>query len=105
MEEPENFILPTTRTKQQMFDVFRANGYTQKDSGKFVGISEKTAGVYEEKRLAAVKNKIIDLDDLISRLKIRADNPKTVTSQLIKLTTKLQELYKEKEKLKYQLEF
>lgn len=91
--------LEIRKTLQSQFESFRNQGFNQKECASLIGVTEKTAGVYEKLRKEKKTQKLTDLDDLINRLKIRADNPKISTKELIDLTSKLESLFIKKEKL------
>lgn len=92
--------MPNGRTKQRVFNAMRSGGYAQKDSAKFVGVNEKTAGVYEKARRLVIDQQINENEELITILKKRADDSKTSVSDLVILTKRLEELFKKREHLK-----
>ena len=97
---PKPTKAPSTETKKKMqkYNECRAKGYNQKESAKMIGITEKTAGKYELKRLESVRNNITELDKLIIRLEQKADEPTTSAKDLIQLTAEIERLNEKKKK-------
>lgn len=91
--------LEVRKTLQSEFEKFRNAGYNQKQCAFMIGVTEKTAGAYERLRKEKNIKKIAELEDLIKRLKTRADKPHISTTELIELTSKLESLFIKKEKL------
>ena len=84
---------------QSEFSKFRNEGYNIKQCSSLIGVSEKTGGVYEKIRKEKNTKKITEIEELITRLKTRADNPQISTKELIDLTNKMESLFIKKEKL------
>lgn len=91
--------LPNRRTRQSIYNAMRSGGYSQKESGEFAGVNEKTAGVYEKKRMSGVNQQISENEELISMLKKRADDSQTTALDLVTITKRLEELFKRREHL------
>lgn len=84
-------------TKQAIFEGYRNAGHNQKESALLVGVSEKTACDFEKIRKAKKIRKLDQMDDLIFRIKTRADKPETTVKELIELTYKLEDLVVKRE--------
>lgn len=97
---PKSKKAPSTETKKKMqkYNEYRAKGHNQKESAKLVGITEKTAGKYELKRLEGVQQSITEIDKLITRLEQKADEPTTSAKDLIQLTAEIERLNEKKKK-------
>lgn len=90
---------PKLSAKQLVFESYRKKGYNQKQSAFFAGVSEKTAVAYEKVRKEKKERKLNQVDDLIFRLKTRADKPETSVQELIDITYKLEDLVIKRENL------
>ena len=75
-----------------IYSALRAKGFTQKECSIFAGITEKTAGKYEKERVKKIRSEIKELESLIERLNIRADDPTIKTKELLELTARIEEL-------------
>ncbi|HBV14947.1 hypothetical protein [Chryseobacterium carnipullorum] len=91
---------PNSKQKLKIYSIFRANGFTQKESAGFAGVTEKTAKNYETSRIDKINNEITELEQLIQRLKVRADQPELSTRDLLNLTAKIEDLNTKKRNLK-----
>lgn len=85
-----------TAIKIRAYNQYRAKGHNQKESAELAGITEKTAGKYELKRLEAVQEQIADLDKMIARLEQKADDPTTPAKDLLLLTAEIERLNEKK---------
>ena len=84
--------------KSQIYNEYRKKGHNQKESAKLAGITEKTAGKYEVKRLAAIQQQKDEINKLITRLEQKADDPATPVKDLILLNAEIERLNEKKKK-------
>lgn len=84
-------------TRQAIFEGYRNEGHNQKHCAFLLGVTEKTACGFEKIRKAKKIKKLDQMDDLILRIKTRADKPETTVKELIELTYKLEDLVVKRE--------
>ncbi|MDV3950490.1 hypothetical protein CMT75_18405 [Elizabethkingia anophelis] len=85
-------------TKIQVYNEYRKKGHNQKESAKLTGITEKTAGKYEIKRLEAIQQQKDEINKLITRLEQKADDPTTPAKDLLLLNAEIERLNEKKKK-------
>ncbi|NHQ79944.1 hypothetical protein, partial [Elizabethkingia miricola] len=84
--------------KSQIYNEYRKKGHNQKESAKLSGITEKTAGKYEVKRLSAIQQQKDEINKLIIRLEQKADDPATPAKDLILLNAEIERLNEKNKK-------